>query len=316
MNGNQMDTTCFSITNATILDCGSLSIQNLEGVKYFDSLLELYCTFNQLTSLPSLPSTLNTLYCNYNQLPSLSSLPSNLEILNCESNLLTSLPALPSSLLQLTCSSNPISTLPSLPNNLFWLAASYCQLTSLPSLPASLSYLFCSSNQLSVIPSLPSVMHTLAIANNPNVICLPPIQIISGNTDNQFNISATGITCLPNIIEHPNLVSFPNIDNVPVCNSGNNTNNCPLGNFTSIDNIDSKNSTIKIQPNPGNNLVTITSTSATFQLRVIDMQGRIVLSKACNNYMSTIDISDWAAGIYFIEAQGEDQIQRGKLLKQ
>jgi hypothetical protein len=54
---------------------------------------ELYCSDNQLTSLPELP-VCETLYCRYNQLTSLPDLPM-CKTLDCRYNQLTSLPELP-----------------------------------------------------------------------------------------------------------------------------------------------------------------------------------------------------------------------------
>jgi len=61
---------------------------------------------NELTSLPTLPSDLETLECKNNKLSSLPTLPSGLEALYCENNKLTSLPTLPSGLEFLTCENN------------------------------------------------------------------------------------------------------------------------------------------------------------------------------------------------------------------
>ena len=132
MNGNQMDTTCNAIVNATSLNCYSASISNLSGISHFDHLDTLICQGNQLTSLPALPNTITYLDCQGNQLSSLPTLPPAIKSIFCASNLLTTLPALPSTLTLLLCQSN--------------------QLNSLPTLPSSLSTLFCYTNQLTSRP--------------------------------------------------------------------------------------------------------------------------------------------------------------------
>ena len=78
MNGNQMDTTCSGIVNATSLNVTYGNISNLSGVEYFDNLNNLNCYNNQLTSLPTLPNSLTALDCSYNQLTSLPTLPNSL----------------------------------------------------------------------------------------------------------------------------------------------------------------------------------------------------------------------------------------------
>jgi hypothetical protein len=117
------------------------------------SLTDLYCDFNQFTSLPALPPGLTYLSCKNNQLTSLPALPSGLRHLRCEGNKLTSLPALPNSLWYIYCGGNKLTSLPDLPNNAFFmdLDCSDNNLTSLPALPKSLSYFDCSLNQLTSI---------------------------------------------------------------------------------------------------------------------------------------------------------------------
>jgi Leucine-rich repeat (LRR) protein len=80
------------------------------------------CQFNQLTTLPSLPSFLHMVLCDCNQLTSLPELPFHLTYLSCSCNQLTSLPSLPHGLTRLYCSSNELETLPELPSTLVGLA--------------------------------------------------------------------------------------------------------------------------------------------------------------------------------------------------
>ena len=101
MNGNQMDTTCTDILSATNLSLNSLGISNLSGIEHFDNLYSLVCNYNNLTVLPTLPSTLSILSCSSNQLTSLPTLPISLTGLTCSSNQINSLPALPNSITQL-----------------------------------------------------------------------------------------------------------------------------------------------------------------------------------------------------------------------
>ena len=68
----------------------------------------LYCSVNQLISLPTLPQNLKELYCSDNQLTLLPTLPQNLTKLYCSDNRLISLPTLPQNLKELNCVNNPI----------------------------------------------------------------------------------------------------------------------------------------------------------------------------------------------------------------
>ena len=131
-----------------------------------DSLSELYCSENQLTSLPNLPNSLQEIYCSRNQLASLPKLPNSLERLSCGYNQLTSLPDLPNSLIKLYCHNNQLISLPELPNSLKELICSNNKLISLPKLPNSMNELHCPDNQLISLPELPNSMKELNCYNN------------------------------------------------------------------------------------------------------------------------------------------------------
>ncbi len=51
MNGNQMDTTCSAVVNATSLNCPGASCANLTGIRYFDNVTYLNCESNQIATL-------------------------------------------------------------------------------------------------------------------------------------------------------------------------------------------------------------------------------------------------------------------------
>jgi Leucine-rich repeat (LRR) protein len=92
------------------------NLTTLPDLTRFYNLQELYCNYNQLTSLAVLPATLKILSCNYNQLTTLPMLPPNLKKLYCSVNQLTSLPVLPNTLCVLHCNNNKLSVLPFLTN--------------------------------------------------------------------------------------------------------------------------------------------------------------------------------------------------------
>ncbi len=186
MIGNQMDTMCTQVMNATSINCNTMQITNLTGISYFDNLTSLICYNNQLTFIPSLPASLNLLNCQGNQISMLPDLPLALTELNCAwnqlnnlpvlpptltslnflNNSLTSLPILPSSLTSLICLGNQLTALPVLPSSLSLLDCSGNQLNSISTLPSSLSYFGCSDNQLTALPSLPNSLTELYCGNN------------------------------------------------------------------------------------------------------------------------------------------------------
>ncbi len=198
--------------SVTYIDCSYNQIANLPTLP--NSLDELWCYYNQLTTLPSLPSLLTRLDCSGNLLTSLPTLPNLIWALNCSLNPLTSLPALPNSIIGLACDFSPLTSLPTLPNQLSSLSCYHDQLTSLPSIPASLDILDCYSNFLTSLPDLPETLHGFEVNDNPNLMCIPSFSNFTGAAYS-FNISNTGITCLPNVIQHTGYIA--QIDTMQVC---------------------------------------------------------------------------------------------------
>ena len=157
MNGNQMDTTCSSILNATYIYMGGPidpDIQNFSGIEYFTNLQDLNCQNIALQNLPELPP--------------------NLISLNLSNNFLQSLPSLPSSLVTLSCAYNNLSSLPAIPAGLLNLNVDYNSLTYLPELPDSMAALYFNSNAISCINNLPNHVDTflLGFSGNP-FTCVP-----------------------------------------------------------------------------------------------------------------------------------------------
>ncbi len=152
MTGNQMSLACAH--TIIYINAENDSISDLTGVENFTSLQELYCDYNQLTSIPVLSNTVWSLGCSHNQLTTLPALPSALTNLGCDHNQLASLPPLPASLNELYCTNN--------------------QLTGLPALPPLLGF-HCDSNHISCFPIIPNTIffpYTLLIKDNP-FTCLP-----------------------------------------------------------------------------------------------------------------------------------------------
>jgi uncharacterized repeat protein (TIGR01451 family) len=115
MNGNQMDTTCAGVVNATSLIVNSSNISNLFGVQYFDNLIHLDCNNNLLSGLPPMPNILEDLICNNNQLLSLPTFPNSLNILVCSYNQITYIPPVPSQMFMFFVHDNNITCFNNLP---------------------------------------------------------------------------------------------------------------------------------------------------------------------------------------------------------
>ena len=109
-----------------------------------DLIVQLICSFNQLTSLPLLPN-LADLACFHNQLTSLPLFP-KLTTLMCDNNALVSLPLFPN-LIGLQCHHNQLTSLPLFPK-LISLSCLYNKLTSLPPFTNLTDEFWCSNNPL------------------------------------------------------------------------------------------------------------------------------------------------------------------------
>ena len=126
-------------------------LTSLQGIEYFESLTELYCLSNQLTSLDvSANTALTKLYCQNNQLTSLDvSGCTALTYLNCGSNQLTSLDvSANTALTTLWCYYNQLESLDVSANTaLTELECDDNQLTSLDvSANTALTFLECEDN--------------------------------------------------------------------------------------------------------------------------------------------------------------------------
>ncbi|MFN8246087.1 MAG: hypothetical protein U0T56_06885 [Ferruginibacter sp.] len=207
-NGSQqMDTTCSGITDATDLSLIGSNILNLDGVQYFDNLVDLTIwnsaidslhvahmppglqnlqlqTFYRLRHIDALPAGLVRLSMNsVDTLAQLPELPASLISLGasmCHS--LTGLPALPAGLKNLNCSQDYsnnsltplITSLPPLPAGLESLLIDECLIGSLPALPGTLLNLSCRNTGISSLPDLPNSLTTLTCDGN-TLTQLPPL---------------------------------------------------------------------------------------------------------------------------------------------
>ena len=259
-----------SCMNGNQLDTTSPSIVHAETVD---------CFLKQISDLNGIQyfDNLKILYCSYNLLTSLPKLPEGLTFLDCTSDSITSLPALPASLTSLYCWNN--------------------KLTGLPSLPAGLTALSCSNNFLTSLPPLPNSLTELDCSNNPDLKCFPVLEEFNGYT---FNISHTGIKCLPNSIKHPNVASFPAIDTMPVCSSTFNPNNCTL--YNSVTEVSM--AAISIYPNPASTTLTISSPALSL-VSIVNLLGQEEVSSSKYQDTRQIIIASLPSGIYFIKLKDE-----------
>ena len=157
--------TTSDVNSTKVMNASSEYIFSLQGLEYFTKLENFACEENQLTSLPTLPSTLKILNCSDNKLTSLPYMPSGLTQLICDKNQLTSLPSFPNTLQILECENNKLSGTVNLSNhpalsrltindnpNMTTLKCNNCSLTTLNvENCTALTNLDCYSNQLTTL---------------------------------------------------------------------------------------------------------------------------------------------------------------------
>ncbi len=223
--GNQLDT-----TNTNVISLKSLEIyyfnnliQNLDGIRYFDSLEVLKINFlyftqlptlppllkrleaqaNLFQSLPQLPYTLEFLDVSYNEIANITSLPVGLKVLYAGFNNLQDLPPLSDSLIVLHAQGNEINYINYFPERLLDISLWDNKLDSLSVLPDSLQSLNVSSNRLKRLPALPATLATLYLSYNKlqEFPALPPNLL--------YMDCAQTISCLPVL---PNSIVHLNFD--------------------------------------------------------------------------------------------------------
>ncbi len=71
---------------------------------------------------------------------------------------------------------------------------------------------------------------------------------------------------------------------------------------------------LKLFPNPANDVINVIS-SAPCSLVIIDINGRIILEKEDCGKQSTIDITSFKQGVYFIRINSEDFVESARIIK-
>ena len=150
------------------------SFKEITCLDYYNYIVYIYCSNNNLTKLPELPDSLEYIDCSKNQLTELPTLPTSLKILNCQNNQLNNLPELQNSLESLDCYNNELAELPELPDSLKHLYCGNNKLNELPRLPKKLNHISCFNNQITELPTLPTSLEYLDCSMN-NLTELPLI---------------------------------------------------------------------------------------------------------------------------------------------
>ena len=224
--------TSAELNSRTELHVDYENISDLTGVGYFSNLTWLSCSYNNLTSLSTLPSTLKNLYCNDNQLTTIGirSCWSTLQVLDCKRNNFSTLsfydmPALRqldfsycSELTDVYCHNNPqladlradgcttLNNLNCLKNDLSTLMVDGC--TALETLNCafnklygisflntctSLTFLDCSNNRITGLDNIPGSLQLFACQNNQ----LTHLPALPSGLNDMFDCGHNQLTALP-----------------------------------------------------------------------------------------------------------------------
>lgn len=73
---------------------------------------------------------------------------------------------------------------------------------------------------------------------------------------------------------------------------------------------------IKLFPNPASESVTVQSSEIIREIRVYDINGRMVSAQTCNSMQTDVNISELPQGSYIVETVTDSGVQRSRLVKQ
>ena len=204
-NINTNGDTLIQVSEASVYDgaisCGFSNISDLRGIEAFVSITELYCNYNELTSLDVSQNTaLTKLGCSRNQLTSLDvSQNTALIQLTCQVNQLTSLDVSQNTALTLlNCGKNPLTSLDVSQNTA--LTGLYCFMNPLTSLDVSqntaLTELVCYYNDLTSLDVSQNSALVLLWCNHNLLTCL---NVANGNNTNLYYLETydnPNLTCI------------------------------------------------------------------------------------------------------------------------
>jgi len=185
------------INNLGLENTLSVEMLNITSLPSLPSTIKyLYCNNTKITKLPPLPPMLKMLDVEHTELVELPPLPTQLEKLNCNNTKITELPPLPTHLEELYCCYTKITELPPLPTSLRTLFISGMRITKLPPLPPNLISFVCFSTQITELPPLPASLEKL---NCPEQVSeIPPLPASLKYLNCEYNNKITSLPKLPN----------------------------------------------------------------------------------------------------------------------
>jgi hypothetical protein len=307
-----------NIDTVTSLKVWNENIADLTGIQDFAALELLWCNDNQLTSLNVTQNiNLTELRCNNNQLSSLNVTQNTALIkLHCDQNQITSLNVSQNTgLIDLFCQDNSLTNLTGIPNlpslynliavnnmlpnidfsqniNLFWLMLVNNQMTNLNlSNNINLGGLNCMNNQLTCLnvkSGNNTALTTFLATGNSNLTCVE-VDNVAFSTTNWTSIDA-GTTFSTNCSNACSTVGL-------------NENN-QFDNFN-------------IYPNPTKDVLTIyNENNEGIIISIKDVTGKELIAEKSTNPLTSINLKNYKAGVYFITLSDKNSSITKKILKQ
>ena len=298
---------------------GFFPVHSIVGLESFPNLDSLYCTYNSFNSPMDFSSLihlklLESSYCDISSI-NLSGLNS-LETLICPYNNLNNLDVFGLTNLKVfVCDGNQISSLDISSNTLLTiLGCDYNQITALNfSYNPLLNYVVCDNNQITSLDFSSNPQLTKLVCENNNLASLNVKNGINQYLDN-VNYTDCWKTGNPNLTticadasEVASVQSF-----LDGCGDATQvvtvTSNCGLANEGFMDN------EVVLFPNPTKSNININNNIKTIEL--FDFQGRLLVSKTINEKQTTLDVSNYTNGVYFVKITTDADVKIGKVIKE
>lgn len=270
------------------IGCSWKSIANLSGIEAFINLTSLDCEYNNLTTLDLNANVkLQSLYTAGNYLTALNvTTLVDLKTLECNSNKITSLDLSKNSKLErLRTANNKLTALNVSKNlELYDIGCENNQIEHIDiSLNVKLTSIDCRFNKLKSLN-----------LNNGKTLFFNLMKS-SGNT---------GLTCI-----QVDDMSSVRVGTWIYDSSVNFSTNCQYN--LGVNDVVLDKSTIKVYPNPANQIVSISSSNPVESVKIYSISGALV--KTIKN-PSQIDVSNWSKGLYFFVLQIENQYVTKEIL--
>ncbi len=280
---NDNEISYFEAQQVGYLLLSNSNISNLIGIEHFNNLKNLFVQLNPLNNIDTTAMLqLAGLDCKYTNLSSLNlSGMINLRELNCRNNNISNL------------------DFAGLPN---------------------LRYLFCSDNQLTTLDFSSNPLFNELICSNNN---LTSINIKNG-ANQLINVPGYWNDCWK--IGNPNLTTICADENevAPLttflagCNSSAQPtidSSCVLTSEQFVKN------EFLVFPNPANSIINVNfndnlNSNVSFNMELLDIQGRVLQSQIVSNSQTSLDISGFVKGFYFVKINAGNRIQIERIIKE